>query len=80
MLQHEPTSTLWLSASPPFGVAELRRSALRAAIEPSRLFVTERLAVEMHVVAKSRADLFIDTRQFSAHSTAVDFLWAGRCR
>ena len=46
-------------------------------MNPSRLIFTERLPTDEHLARHKLADLFLDTFNFNAHSTASDALWAG---
>jgi protein O-GlcNAc transferase len=60
-------------------VAEhLRLEASRRNIDPQRLIFAGRMAsLDEHVARLRAADLFLDTFPYTAHSTALDFLWAG---
>ncbi len=67
---------LWLSA----GRAEtrLRQAAAAAGVSPDRLLFARRVESERDYLGRLRlADLYLDTRTYNAHSTAVDALWAG---
>jgi protein O-GlcNAc transferase len=77
ILQRTQTSVLWLQGTAT--VAEhLRLEASRRNIDPQRLIFAERMAsLDEHVARLRAADLFLDTFPYNAHSTALDFLWAG---
>ncbi|WP_204274372.1 O-linked N-acetylglucosamine transferase family protein, partial [Klebsiella aerogenes] len=71
-------SVLWLSASDPVAIANLRREANARGIDPDRLIVAARVPSNADHLARLRlADLFLDTLHYNAHSTAADALWAG---
>lgn len=70
-------SVLWLSASDPVAIANLRREANARGIDPDRLIVAARVPSNADHLARLRlADLFLDTLHYNAHSTAADALWA----
>jgi predicted O-linked N-acetylglucosamine transferase (SPINDLY family) len=76
ILEQVPGSLLWLSG----GAAEARlgRAAAERGIDPARLRFASRLPDEADYLGRLQlADLFLDTRTYNAHSTAVDALWAG---
>jgi len=76
ILGQVPGSLLWLSSGA--GEAQLRRAAAAAGIDPARLLFAPRLPDEADYLGRLQlADLFLDTRTYNAHSTAVDALWAG---
>ena len=76
ILGQVPGSLLWLSSGA--GEAQLRRAAAAAGIDPARLLFASRLPDEADYLGRLQlADLFLDTRTYNAHSTAVDALWAG---
>jgi protein O-GlcNAc transferase len=71
-------SVLWLSQSNPSAVKNLRREAAERGVDPSRVVFAERMPSWPDHLARHRvADLFLDTRPYNAHATAVDALWAG---
>jgi predicted O-linked N-acetylglucosamine transferase (SPINDLY family) len=56
----------------------LRAAATRSGIDPQRLINAPRIPEKtLHISRHACADLFLDTLTFSAHSTALDALWAG---
>jgi predicted O-linked N-acetylglucosamine transferase (SPINDLY family) len=76
ILGEVPGSLLWLSSGA--GEARLRRTAAERGIDPARLRFASRLPDEADYLGRLQlADLFLDTRTYNAHSTAVDALWAG---
>jgi protein O-GlcNAc transferase len=71
-------SVLWLSPTNELAAANLRREAAARGIDPDRLIFAPRLErIEDHLARHRRADLFLDTLPYGAHSTAIDALWAG---
>jgi predicted O-linked N-acetylglucosamine transferase (SPINDLY family) len=71
-------SVLWLSRNNPTAALNLRREASRRGIDPERLIFANRMASLPEHLARHRvADLFLDTRPYNAHATAIDALWVG---
>lgn len=79
ILQRVPASVLWLLArreGDP-AIANLRREIGARGIDPARLhFATARPNAE-YLGLYARADLFLDTWPYNAHTTGSDALWAG---
>lgn len=70
-------SVLWLLRSNQFVEDNLRREAAVRGIDGSRLIFAEKLPQAEHLERHRHADLFLDTFNFNAHTTASDALWAG---
>ena len=70
-------SVLWLRESNQWAKSNLQKEAKQRGINPSRLVFTENVIMEDHLARHKLADLFLDTFNFNAHSTACDALWAG---
>jgi len=70
-------SVLWLLKGNKWAVANLRKEALRQGIDPSRLIFADLLPHAEHLARHKHADIFVDTFNYNAHTTAVDALWAG---
>ena len=71
-------SVLWLSQMNDYAMDNLRRAAAARGIDPARVIFAPRLdRIEDHLARHRRADLFLDTLPYNAHSTAIDALWAG---
>jgi protein O-GlcNAc transferase len=71
-------SVLWLSNASAAVVANLRKAAASAGVDPERLVFARHLASPAEHLARHRlADLFLDTLPYNAHTTASDALWAG---
>ena len=77
-----PKGVLWLlggNASADSGVLEanLAREAIARGIERERLVFAARRSNAEYLGLYRRADLFLDTWPYNAHTTASDALWAG---
>jgi len=70
-------AVLWLLDSNPWARENLRREARARGIDPARLIFAERLPHERHLARQGLADLFVETFNVNAHTTASDALWAG---
>jgi predicted O-linked N-acetylglucosamine transferase (SPINDLY family) len=71
-------SVLWLSQHDPVAAENLRREAAQRGIDSRRLLFADRIgSVPRHLSRLRAADLFLDTRPYNAHATAMDALWAG---
>jgi predicted O-linked N-acetylglucosamine transferase (SPINDLY family) len=69
---------LWLSRNNPTAEGNLRREALRRGVDAGRLVFADRMpSLPEHLARQRVADLFLDTRPYNAHATALDALWAG---
>jgi predicted O-linked N-acetylglucosamine transferase (SPINDLY family) len=72
-----PGSVLWLTHSAPQAKANLAREAAARGIDPARLVFAERVDHPVHLARHGLADLFLDTFNYNAHTTASDALWGG---
>ena len=70
-------SVLWLLRPCEVAVNNLRKEAAQRGIDPARLVFADRLPVAKHLARHKHADLFLDTFNYNAHTTASDALWAG---
>jgi len=77
LLTEVEDSTLWLLEDHPAVPVNLAREAQRHGIHPARLIFAPSLPLAEHLARLRRADLFLDTFYYNAHSTASDALWAG---
>ena len=77
ILKAVPDSILWLLSGPETSDANLRSSAAKAGVDPNRIVFMPRLAHAEYLARYRHADLFLDTAQYNAHTTASDALWAG---
>lgn len=72
-----PDSVLWLLDANLWAKANLSREAAARGVMPERLIFAPRLPLPEHLARHRRADLFLDTLPYNAHTTASDALWAG---
>lgn len=78
ILHAVPDSVLWLRARNTVAKQNLLDWAKRDGIEPNRMFFSQRADSKQDYLAMYRAaDLFLDSFQYNAHTTACDALWAG---
>jgi len=77
VLQAVPGSVLWLLSGPGQADARLRTAAQAAGLDPARLVFMVKLPHPQYLARYQRADLFLDTHPYNAHTTASDALWAG---
>ncbi|MBV1690286.1 tetratricopeptide repeat protein [Novosphingobium sp. G106] len=70
-------SVLWLLRSNDWVEANLRREAEARGIDPDRLVFADKVPQDQHLARLRLADLFLDTFNVNAHTTASDALWAG---
>ncbi len=77
LLHNVEGSVLWLIDDNMAATANLRRQAERHGIAANRLVFAPRVPLEQHLARHRRADLFLDTFPYNAHTTASDALWAG---
>jgi len=75
ILRAVPGSALWLLEGP--GRASLLRHAADAGVDPARLVFAERRDAAAHLARHRLADLFLDTPECNAHTSAIDALWCG---
>ena len=72
-----PGSVLWLLEDNAAAADNLRREAGLRGVDRARLVFAARLAPAQHLARHRRADLFLDTLPYNAHTTGSDALWAG---
>lgn len=77
LLRKVDGSVLWLLRTNNSAETNLRREAASLGIAPNRLIFAERQAVDQHLARHRHIDLFLDTFNYNAHTTASDALWAG---
>ncbi|MFL2790432.1 MAG: tetratricopeptide repeat protein [Paracoccaceae bacterium] len=70
-------SVLWLKEPNQWAKGNLQKEAEQRGVDPSRLVFAQRVPTEHHLARHRLADLFLDTFNFNAHSTACYSLWAG---
>ena len=77
ILKRIDNSVLWLLRSNRRAESNLRKEAQKRGVEPSRIVFAEKLPHPEHLARHKHADLFIDTFNYNAHTTASDALWGG---
>lgn len=70
-------SVLWLLDANTEAKENLRAEAKKRGVLPERLVFAPRASIEEHLSRHQHADLFLDTFNVNAHTTASDSLWAG---
>jgi protein O-GlcNAc transferase len=70
-------SVLWLFESNKWATENLQKEAQKRGVEKHRLVFAKRLSQSEHLARQIHADLFVDTFNYNAHTTASDALWAG---
>lgn len=78
LLKAVPGSILWLPTFSEIACANLRKEAEARGVDSARIVFAPRVErQEDHLARVGLADLFLDTPNYNAHSTACDALWAG---
>jgi predicted O-linked N-acetylglucosamine transferase (SPINDLY family) len=77
LLDRVDGSVLWLLRSNRWAEQNLRREAEARGIAADRLVFGDHLPHAEHLARLRHADLFLDTFNVNAHTTASDALWAG---
>ncbi|KAK3325735.1 glycosyl transferase family 41-domain-containing protein [Apodospora peruviana] len=78
ILSQCPKAVLWLLRFPELGESNLRRTAKAWAGEAvaSRIIFTDVAPKQQHISRARVCDLFLDTPECNAHTTAADVLWS----
>jgi predicted O-linked N-acetylglucosamine transferase (SPINDLY family) len=79
ILQRLPNAVLWLLRFPDLGETNLKQTALLWAGPEvaSRVLFTDVAQKHQHIARARVCDLFLDTPECNAHTTAADVLWSG---
>ena len=77
LLNRVDGSVLWLLAGSAKCQVNLRAEAAKQGIEPGRLVFAPKIRPQAHLARIQFADLFLDTFNCNAHTTASDALWVG---
>ncbi|KAL1970507.1 hypothetical protein VTN77DRAFT_4151 [Rasamsonia byssochlamydoides] len=79
ILSRVPNAVLWLLRFPDIGEQNLRQTALAWAGQEvaSRIIFTDVAPKQQHIARAQICDLFLDTPECNAHTTAADTLWSG---
>ncbi|MFP5455684.1 MAG: tetratricopeptide repeat protein [Alphaproteobacteria bacterium] len=70
-------SVLWLLRDNRWVEANLKREAAARGIAPERLAFSDKVPLPEHLARHGCADIFLDSFNCNAHTTASDALWAG---
>lgn len=78
ILDKVPKAILWLLRFPDLGESNLKRTAREWAGESvaSRIWFTDVAPKHQHISRARVCDLFLDTPECNAHTTAADVLWS----
>ena len=77
LLKQIDKSVLWLQGSNEIVKYNLKKEAEICGVNPQRIIFTDRIEKNRHLARHKLADLFLDTFNFNAQSTASDCLWSG---
>lgn len=77
LLKSAPDAVLWILVKESVSRENLKREAAARGVDPARLVFANPLPLAEHLARHRLADLFLDTLQYNAHTTASDALWAG---
>ena len=77
LLKRVKNSFLWLYKSNDYSVINLQKESEKRGVASSRIIFADRVPNQDHLSRIKCADLFLDTFNVNAHTTASDCLWAG---
>ena len=77
LLKQVEGSVLWLLKTNKWAQANLRKEAENRGVNQDRIIFAGKLPQAEHLARQKLADLFIDTFNVNAHTTASDALWGG---
>ena len=77
LLHNVPNSVLWLLNTNSWAQKNIKKAAQGKNISPRRIVFAEKIPNKEHLARHRLADLFLDTFNYNAHTTASDALWAG---
>lgn len=77
ILSKVPQSILWLLRGPGQAEQRLRQMARTLGIAPDRLIFMDKREHADYLACYRHADLFLDSENYNAHTTASDAIWAG---
>jgi predicted O-linked N-acetylglucosamine transferase (SPINDLY family) len=77
VLKEKSNVVLWLYRSSSTAEENLRKEAALRGVAPNRLIFSDHLPHSEHLSRLGLVDLFVDTFNCNAHTTASDALWAG---
>jgi protein O-GlcNAc transferase len=78
ILKKFPSTVLWLKSSNDLSEQNLRKEGIKRGIDPSRIIFAGFVETDaIHLGRQQLADIFVDTFNFNAHTTASEALWCG---
>ena len=77
LLSQTDGSVLWLLKTNIWAERNLRNQAINRGVDPDRLVFADTLPLSEYLGRLSLADLYLDTFNFNAHTTASQALWVG---
>ena len=77
LLKEIKSSHLWLFSTNLLMIKNLKDEAKKRNVDPNRISFAKKLPLEEHLARHSLGDIFLDTFNYNAHTTASDALWAG---
>ena len=77
IMKQVDNSVLWLLGANQWAEQNLKREAEARSISSERIVFAHKVPLAEHLARHKHADLFIDTFNYNAHTTASDALWAG---
>jgi protein O-GlcNAc transferase len=77
LLQQVKGSVLWLFKSNKWAEENLQKEARKRGVHSERIIFADRMPNAEHLARHRLADLFLDTFNYNAHTTASDALWSG---
>ena len=77
LLKEVEDSHLWLLSSNVLMEQNLKKEAEKRGVNKSRLTFAKKLPLDKHLARHKMGDIFLDTFNYNAHTTASDALWTG---
>ena len=77
ILRRVPRSVLWLLNMPGQAKQQVMEEAASRGLSSSRIVFSDPVPHPQHLQRAALADLFLDTLNYNAHTTATDALWSG---
>lgn len=77
ILTKVPNSVLWLLKDNKWAEQNLINKMEQFGLDPSRLIFAKKTSNSKHLARQKHADLFVDTFNYNAHTTASDALYVG---
>ena len=77
LLKEIKNSHLWLLRSNLLMEKNLKNEAVKRGIDERRLIFAKKMPLDKHLARHTLGDIFLDTFNYNAHTTASDALWAG---